>query len=427
MTQSVNYISELPLIEAYGNPVARLSYHALTAAIKDIHSVQSVDHSCTEVVLSNGQRLQLEQVLSNYTAPTSDVVVVSTDNHIYVAGLSHHAHPMNPLESDGEGEIVLGNRYGTRESRLKLYEALGLDRDGDPDLHSDAVCQELGNNLITQVKATPGLMRTLSGLLRRLGVSGKYESVYQTLEYCCSVAYWHDLEDAIAYSFTGVRYFHQLSDELREKLQPIADLCSEAQAVAAWQRCMRSGRLGNQHAVLIDSYEHGNVEYRLTGQGYTCPWDTSSPAGAWIPDDLALANVKHRAAGSFGEFVQFKHSVAQDGSSSFTFSLDKGKAWSDPFSTLDLAIDAAIQSNDDIAAAWKRTFRATLEKYCSEVLESYTAYVNGECYDISVYKLDSATGAVVGETNEHGVFSHSNAVYDLHDLLLGVVRFGALQ
>lgn len=145
----------------------------------------------------------------------------------------------------------------------------------------------------------------------------------------------HDLDlsrdEAIEYfvqDFTG-QHPYQEASWLTGKVNETIDW--EILLTNAWRICRRVGKAGDPYAVPLDCYEHGGQVWSLSGTGTQCLFDTARGAGVWVPDDVLR-----------GELDEIRRMNG---------------------------LDAA---------------RAKCAEFARQALESYNAWLSGDCYGIAV-------------------------------------------
>lgn len=145
----------------------------------------------------------------------------------------------------------------------------------------------------------------------------------------------HDLDlsrdEAIEYfvqDFTG-QYPFQEPSWLTVKVSETTDW--ETLLTNAWRICRKVGKAGDPYAVSLDCYDHGGQVWSLAGAGMQCQFDTARGAGVWMPDDVLREDLDEIRE-SYG-------------------------------------LDAA---------------RAKAVEYARQALESYNAWLAGDCYGVAV-------------------------------------------
>lgn len=94
------------------------------------------------------------------------------------------------------------------------------------------------------------------------------------------LAYDDYFEDPFEYDGSG-RFYHW-KDYGREQLQKYCELLGYDMDTR------KKIKPKNPLAVEIDKYEHGQIYYSISGEGYQCRWDTSRSWAVWYPDDSLL-------------------------------------------------------------------------------------------------------------------------------------------
>jgi len=81
--------------------------------------------------------------------------------------------------------------------------------------------------------------------------------------------------------FTGQLPLHReswLAEKVREHVT------WESLLDEVWQLARLSGQVGEPYTVMLDCYEHGGQVWSVTGSGQQCLFDTARGAGVWVPD-----------------------------------------------------------------------------------------------------------------------------------------------
>ena len=144
-----------------------------------------------------------------------------------------------------------------------------------------------------------------------------------------SEAAWEEL--LFAFQHLGGHYWgHYYACEFAARVGEIAPSWTQL-LDEAWEHSVKEGQIGDPYAVVLDCYEHGGQVWSLSGGGTRCRWDTAVGAGVWVPDD------------------------------SLRSELDE------------------LRKGEGLAMA-----RAQAREYASQALESYNAWLAGDCYGVSV-------------------------------------------
>ncbi len=122
----------------------------------------------------------------------------------------------------------------------------------------------------------------------------------------------------------------------------------------AWQDCVREGLIGDPYAVVLDCYEHGGQIWSLSGGGMQCRWDTTHGAGVWVPDSCLREDLD------------------------------------------------AVRKSEGLDAA-----RGKAREYAIQALESYNAWLSGDCYGVSIAVFQKAVnGSYRALGDEHACWGY---------------------
>lgn len=217
--------------------------------------------------------------------PESDITIVETEDKIIVGYLVQDELAENPLEDcDGMGDIHHHprSRYGQRNDD-GYYDALALDRYGDPIIDEDKLQQMWAD----AVNALPPELFMFPD---------EYEDerwdphpIYSSSG--VPVPYWVKLRTLLADEAIGDWTIISMCRDAWRVLQ-LPDLLEEILAdriedAITWNyetdadECFKPG---DQDAVLLDLYAHGGCVWSVSGTGMNCRWDTSRAESVWVPD-----------------------------------------------------------------------------------------------------------------------------------------------
>ena len=99
----------------------------------------------------------------------------------------------------------------------------------------------------------------------------------------------------------------------------------------AWEQATKAGLIGDPYTVVLDCYDHGGQHWSVSGSGMQCAFDTASGAGVWVPDVYLRKDLD------------------------------------------------AIKTQDGMEAA-----RHKAVEFARQALESFNAWLSGDCYGIAV-------------------------------------------
>jgi len=255
-------------------------------ATESIHEVEPPTGSDQTTALDVTTQLRIQ--------PHTSERMVVMENHVVAGGLVYdrdNSH-LNPFLDDANGHLYhYSQRHGSADERSDFYQALGLDRNGEKDLNDECVSDRLVAHVTGSIRKNRSIMTTLSLLLRSQGKSSTWVAVLKHISDAIHREGWEFALDYIATAFFCVRWWREIGNDFQEKLEPLADLLSENQAIAAWESAVSAGDIGEPLAQLLDIYEHGGILYKMAGRA-GCPWDTTRNCQVWAPDDFALDNIR---------------------------------------------------------------------------------------------------------------------------------------
>lgn len=358
--------------------------------------------------------------------PETSHRMVVMENHVVAGGLVYDrdSSHLDPFLDDANGHLYhYSSRHGSDDERSDFYRALGLDRNGEQDLNDECVSDRLVAHVTESIRKDRSIMTTLSLLLRSQGKSSTWAAVFKQIRDSILHEGWEFALDYIATAFFGVRWWREISNEFQEKLEPLADLLSENQAIAAWESAVTAGDIGEPLAQLLDIHEHGSILYKMAG-GAGCPWDTTRNGAVWVPDDLTIDNIRtsvlHRLALGAKSLVACPPSGPQKA----RFSLDGGLTWTDNLTGWPQAINALLAASGRAAiepAELNRMLCAEAENYCRAILDEYNAWRNSEVYGVVVYVIDRHTGIQTGCDEFWGCVGYDHATARLDETIMEMV------
>ena len=319
--------------------------------------------------------------LMNISPDTEERMIV-TDKFVIAGGLAYDecSSHLNPCEDGAaNGNIYhYSDRRGSSDEQYEFFRALGLDSDGNRDLSCQSVKDRLLKKAMKGIGDDLGIFMRLIHRLRATGREVSKQSLAKVVQFAIEQEGWQYALDYLADSLYGVAYWNRLDDDLQEALDPLAvDLFTESTVESCWDEACSAGEVGNPFAVKLDIYEHGGVSYSVSGSGMQCDFDTSRCAAVWVPDDLALDNIKS--------------SVLREAGSE-TLSPEKLKS----------------------------LMQAKARQYCKGVLEDYNNWANGWVYGVVSYVIDRKTGERIEDhdVEEWGILGSEGAEEELDAQML---------
>lgn len=324
------------------------------------------------------------------------ILVHEEGNSLVVAYLAYDHDAENPLEnSDGMGKVVGRGKYETRNhSERELFEALGLDREGEPDTEfvGDAVQAKW-------VEYLGGIQNNVwIEMLKRLGATPQDNDETQRFvnalhdELCeTDVMYEGTMKYALSRAESYVGFIDSDEDQLRSA-STLLEFDVEAITMAQWRKGRDEGTIGDRDAVMLDVYEHSGIAWSISGGGTQCRWDTSRGAGIWIPDDSARDEIDRRApvyalvrvwepavtlrgAGHKYQVLERQFGAGQtvDAWNSVAFSDD----WSEMFQLAEQRAAALLPPTE---AELREGRRYAAFELASNAIEQHNRWLSGDCY-----------------------------------------------
>lgn len=364
---------------------------------------------------------------------TEERMLVMRD-YVLIGGLCYDQDVESPLTSfDGEGMIYhRGRRAQNRQEEANFYEALGLTSDGVADLRSEVVSDDLADAVEKQIVSNRSLMTTLTNLLRSSrhlrGRPANWKTVCQVIREAIHQEGFEYARDYIAEYFFDARWFVDLDEVWRDKLDDLVSLLSESEAEAAWSRAREAGKIGNPLAQEIDIYEHGGVAYSLSGAGMQCRWDTTQSGAVWVPDACAKENIRYNVLRELGVgIVQYFGAVgSHDDPCHARYSLDGGDSWFGEGQgwSWEQAMQRMFEASGRKIEAGEMLGLMQLEarKYAKSCIETYSSWANGENYGRVIYVVDRKTGQRLEEHDDEcwGYIGFDSAEEDLEASMLSL-------
>lgn len=198
-----------------------------------------------------------------------DMHKVKVGNKLVVAYnvLDDDYRNIDDLMGDCMGSIV--DAYNGRDAdRRELYELAGYDRYGDKDLDAvwDKHEDEAIRRYVERIVGSHSDEDTITEYEERDASCERMEG-----ETAAETARRYVTADA-----QGASYWTYVMQD--DDMQAVLDDMWDEPAY--WP--------GNPDAVFLDVYDHSGQSWSITGGGMQCRWDTSSGAGAWVPDKCLL-------------------------------------------------------------------------------------------------------------------------------------------
>lgn len=266
---------------------------------------------------------------------------IMPDGRTLIGFLVHDSDASDPSDNDGEGKIYTARRHATREEKQGFQEALGLDADWEPDLNllneADVVAMAL-----KKIHSDPDLFLA-------------------AFKYCKQ--HWNynpEVQTNAAFVDACLKTIDDIT--------PISGFDIYTFERQAWLEGRKNGTIGNKYAVMLDVFEHGLVQYSVSGTGPQCQFDTAKGGAVWVPDQCAIDNFEDK--------------------------------------------NADLETN-----------RNKAREYAKSCVEEYTAYVNGDCWGAVIQIYDPLTRQSEQEGETHwGLIGHDAAKKELADMFQAVDR-----
>lgn len=165
------------------------------------------------------------------------------------------------------GQMYSFARWVKNEEHREGERALGLDRDGEPDLdevwerHAAVATERLLERLREEYPA-----QDIADLYEGTQYEREFDDLEEYVESCvrqdCNDNDWGSL---------------MCYDDMQKVL---TDMFGEDAYFP-----------GDKDAVLLDVYDHSGQSWSISGRGMQCVWDTARGAGVWVPDESLRAQL----------------------------------------------------------------------------------------------------------------------------------------
>lgn len=354
-------------------------------------------HAAHMLHLDDGSECELdyEPCMTDYGGTLAQRV----DDKLVVAYLTYDHDTSNPLDDcDGMGRVIGRGKYQTRNhSESDLFEALGLDRYGDPD-HS------LVEELVDQawkayIEGLPD--EVWESFINELGCPAEDE--YRR-EY---INKWRDeLSTTDAYRQGSAAYaVMRANDYISWHVNPNNDQCRaaadlldfdvEKKTEELYRKAIEEGRIGDRDAVMLDVYDHSGLHWSISGGGMQCRWDTSTGAGVWLPDDEARSEIDRRAPVYATTYIRQTPVRLHGGGNRYQLvdtqenhSIALSDDWSDLWKMAEKYAEAAGDLTPTQLAIGRR---CAAEELAQQALDEYNAWLSGDCYGCVVQVFDKVS------------------------------------
>lgn len=346
----------------------------------------SVQHKATTDAVESINLSDLELPFSasgimDYHTPAKRLVGTT----LIVGYLSDDSDCENPLEDcDGMGKIYSAHRHSQNHSEMQ--EALALDSSWEPDL--DLVDDFTSYLRKPWIEAAMSSVEFIEWANESAGPLARKDDAYYKRR---AAKLWRETDGEFRYGDCDI-YDFDFTDDVRQ---------------VVWEELRSEGLIGDRDVVVLDCYEHGGQVWSISGQGMQCRWDTSSGAGAWVPDDCAKEEIERRASiYAYGVIKDNGSWTRGSGRKRFYAEVDEHcgggmspqfKHWHEAFDWLTSqakSLKLPRRKLEKQTALGRGRQRAAVEM-AESALESYNEWLSG-----STYGIVSATFTNVGSTEE---------------------------
>lgn len=334
----------------------------------------------------NGESISLEITHQPTSYNDGDPIVTRVGDKLELTYLVDDSDCENPLKSsEGEGAIYTARRHARKDEHAAMQKALGLDNDWNRNFGLSGVKTVLGELILDELKTEKAMRAKLYRIAKKYG-TGKLSEIIKNA--CSDYDPYYDASSVFADHFTKKVYTHHLGESEAETMNWLGELL-EGKSDKAWELGKERGLVGNPFTVSLDVYEHGGISYSVSGTGMQCAFDTARGAAVWVPDDVAVTNIKIQAATKLGVEIVVEQmacvGILPEHNQPFVLSV-KGKGFNDWDAAADYALSQfkpaiVLSVQQDVAV-----------EMCRGSLELYNDWNNGNCYGIV-----SATYEVQGD------------------------------
>lgn len=319
-----------------------------------------------------------------------DILHQKVGDKLVVAYLVQDNDASNPLENcDGMGKIIGRGKYETRNhDESELFEALGLDRYGDPNY--DRVADEVDAEWRRFLDGVSD--ETWAHVINDLGFDGT--GGYSPDELINKVR--DNLMDCSVFNEETVAYALERSERYITEIDPSYQQIRDAAKFLEfdpdhvmkriYSDAIEAGHIGDRDAVMLDVYDHSGLAWSISGGGTQCRWDTSRGAGVWVPDESAREEIDRRAP-VYAYYViqetnwlrgkdkthQLLRVLPTGNLESMIFSDDWGKLWTEASK---LASLMPVPTGEVLA----RGRRYAAEELAQQAVDEYNKWLSGDCY-----------------------------------------------
>ncbi len=292
-----------------------------------------------------------KQLSFNVDDLTEPLMQLSEDGeHLVVAYLTQDLECTDPTEFDGEGRVL---HLNDPKERKEVFSAMGRDQYGDPEL-----------GLVEG--DTEGILTAYRELLRQK--DDAYASFLADTQKA-------DTQETVEFL---KKYSGKVGVEHEDVLQHL------------WENLLRTGKIGEPLAIMLDIYEHGGRSYSIAGTGMQCRFDTARGGAFWVPDECARENIVHQAnVQLLPSGVKFEPiTIGDTPLVNVSLPLSSGASYQFTKETYAAAAIHAVEQHYGLQPASLEQIRSVATEYAKGVLGEYNAWVNGETFGVIIEKFE---------------------------------------
>jgi hypothetical protein len=226
-----------------------------------------------------------------------DLLVERVGDKLVLGYLVHDDDCSHPLDDCyGMGRVVGRGKYQTRNhNEIDMFEALGLDRNGDTNL--ELVQDDVNDAFEEYLESVPEETWTAIGIA--LGLDSNDDGFTLIVETLIEMLKREDIFNSdVLWVMKGAAHYVDDLNPDHDQLAAAAELLDfdvDVLTQKLYEDKVRAGKIGNPDAVVLDVYDHSGIAWSISGGGTQCRWDTSSGAGVWLPDEGAKEEIDRRA------------------------------------------------------------------------------------------------------------------------------------
>lgn len=315
-----------------------------------------------------------------------EVLTTQVGTYTVIGYLAHDNDCPHPLEDcDGMGYVVGRGKYETRShDESELFKALGLDQYGGRDVSHAAVEARVQAQYkawvdsLTAESVASLVPRGYDPIAFLVALANQtMDPDYEAADYLVDAGRdTFDYPDYLAWR----DIYDGTWDEVAAGLPDLGLDWDKA-----WEEAWEAGEIGDPDAVLLDVYDHSGLAWSISGDGMQCRWDTSSGAGVWLPDAAARDEIQRRARVYDHAYISRRRGAkfALHNRQGHTLATgdDWGALWTWATEIADRCEAAGI-------AGTGRGRAIAAEELAEQALDSYNAWLSGDCWGTCVETYD---------------------------------------